>query len=59
MTPSSQWRTQPSVLKEYNNSFIRSLEQIPLRLDFECHIQNIERHVKIVTEAAGAVFGHD
>ena len=58
MTPSSQWRTQPPVLKEYNNTFIRSLE-IPLRLDFECHSQNIERHVKHVTEAAAAVCGHD
>ena len=45
MTPSSQWRTQPPVLKEYNNTFIRSLEQIPLRLDFECHSQNIANQV--------------
>ena len=58
MTP-SEWRTQPPVLKEYNNSFIRSLEQIPLKLDFKCHSQNIERHVKTVTEAAAAVCGHD
>ena len=59
MTPSSQWRTQPPVLKEHNNSFIRSLEKTPLKLDFECHSQNIERHVKTVTEAAAAVCGHD
>ena len=59
MTPSSQWRTQPPVLKEYDNSFIRSLEQIPLRLDFECHNQNIERHVKTVLEAAAVACGHD
>ena len=59
MTPSSQWRTQPPVLKEYNNTLIRSLEQILLRLDFECHSQNIERHVKTVTEAAAAVCGHN
>ena len=59
MTPSLQWRTQLPVLKEYDNSFIRSLEQIPLRLDFECHSQNIERHVKTVTKAAAAVCGYD
>ena len=59
MTPSSQLRTQPPVLKEYNNSFIRSLKQIPLKLDFECHSQSIERHVKTVTQAAAAVWGHD
>ena len=58
MTP-SQWRTQPPILKQYNNIFIRSLEQIPLRLDFECHSQNIERHVKSITEAAAAVCGHN
>ena len=59
MTSSSQWRIQPSVLKKYNYSFIRSPEQIPLRLDFECHSQNIVRHVKTVTEAAAVVCDHD
>ena len=59
MTPSSQWKTMPPVLKHYSNDCIRSLERIPLKFDFECHSQNIERHVKIVTEAAGAVCGHD
>ena len=32
---------------------------MPLRLDFECHCQNIERHVETVTEVAGAVCGHN
>ena len=59
MTPSLQWRTLPPVLHHYSDDFIRSLEQIPLKLEFECHSQNVERHVKTVTEAAGAVCGHD
>ena len=59
MTPSLQWRTQPPVLKEYNNTFIISIKQMPLGFDFECHSRNIKRHVKTVTEAAAAVCGHD
>ena len=59
MTPSSQWTTLPPVLRHYNNDFIKSLEKIPLKLEFECHSQNIERHVKTVTEAASAVCGYD
>ena len=59
MTSLSQWKTPPPVLKHFNNDFIKSLEQIPLKLELECHNQNIERHVKTVTEAAGAVCGHD
>ena len=58
MTPLSQWKTPPPVLKHFNNDFIKSLEKIPLKLEFECHSQNIEKHVKTVTEAAGAVCGH-
>ena len=37
MTPLSQWKTPPPVLKHFNNDFIKSLEQIPLKLEFECH----------------------
>ena len=59
MTPLSQWKTPSPVLKHFNNDFIKSLEQIPLKLKFECHSQNIESHVKTATEAAGAVCGHD
>ena len=59
MTPLSRWKTPPPVLEHFNNHFIKSLEQIPLKLQFECHNQSIERHVKAVTEATGAVYGHD
>ena len=59
MTPFSQRKTPPPVLKDFNNDFIKSLEQIPLKLEFEFHSQNIERHVKTLTEAAGAVYGHN
>ena len=59
MTPLSQWKTPSPVLKHFNNDFMKFVEQIPLKLKFECHSQNIERHVKTVTEAAGAVCGHD
>ena len=59
MTPLSHWKTPPPALKGFNNNFIKSLEQIPLKLEFECHSQNIEGHVKTVTEPAGAICGHD
>ena len=59
MTSLSRWKTPSPVLKHFNNHFIKSLEQIPLKLQFECHNQSIERHVKTVTEVAGAVYGHD
>ena len=59
MTPSLQWKTQPPVLKEHNNTYIRSRKQMLLRLEFECHSQNIKRPVKTVTEAAAAVCDHD
>ena len=59
MTPLSQWKTSLPVLKHFNIDFIKFLEKIPLKLEFECHSQNIESHVKIITKAAGAVCGHN
>ena len=31
----------------------------PLKLGHGCHSQNVERHIKIVTEASAFVVGHD
>jgi hypothetical protein len=53
-------RTQPHRLKDISDDEIESAIQIPHKLtldDFSCHIQSVERHVKMVTEAAASVCG--
>ena len=38
---------------------IKNLIYNPLKLRQDCHSQNVERHIKLVTEASLAVVGHD
>lgn len=53
-------RTQPPMLKDVSDDEIEKAIQIPQKWtldDFPCHTQSVERHVKMVTEAAASVCG--
>ena len=50
-------RTQPPMLKDVGDDEIEKAIQIPQKWtldDFPCHTQSVERHVKMVPEAAAA-----
>lgn len=54
-------RTQPPMLKDISDAEIENAIQTQHKwtLDtYPCHTQDVERHVKLVTEAAVAVCGH-
>ena len=59
MTPISQWHTIPPVLNLIEDDKLLEFIEKPLKLGHECHNQNVERHVKLVTEASASVVGHD
>ena len=59
MTSISQWHTIPPVLRLIEEDKILEFIEKPLKLRHECHSQNVERHVKLVTEASASVVGHD
>ncbi|KAB7500854.1 hypothetical protein Anas_10986 [Armadillidium nasatum] len=59
MTPISQWETIPPILNAMSEAEIKNLIYNPLKLRHDCHSQNVERHIKLVTEASLAVVGHD
>ena len=59
MTPSTQWQSIPPILQQLNYNEIQNLRLIPFSSKHECHSQNVERHIKLVTEASSAVAGHD
>ena len=59
MTPSSQWYSSPPILIHYNNSFIQHISTVQLQLDHEYQRQNVERHIKLVTDASATVSGHE
>ena len=53
-------RTQPPMLKDVGDDEIENAIKSPRKWtldDFPCHSQSVERHVKLVTEAAQAVCG--
>ena len=58
MTPISHWHIIPSVLRLIEGKILEFIEKL-LKLRHECHSQNIERHVKLVTEASASVVGQD
>ncbi|KAB7505002.1 hypothetical protein Anas_12575, partial [Armadillidium nasatum] len=59
MTPISQWEIIPPILNAMSEAEIKNLIYNPLELRHDCHSQNVERHIKLVTEASLAVVGHD
>ena len=59
MTPSTQWQSIPPILQQLNYNEIQNLRLNPFSSKHECHSQNVERHIKSVTEASSAVAGHD
>ena len=59
MTPISQWHTIPTVLRLIEEDKILEFIEKTLKLRHECHSQNVERHVKLVTEASASAVGHD
>ena len=48
MTLISQWHTIPVLLRLIEDKILEFIEK-PLKLRHECHNQNFERHVKLVT----------
>ena len=59
MTPISQWHTIPPVLNLIEDDKLLEFIEKPLKLGHECHNQNVERHVKLVTEASASMVGHE
>ena len=57
MTPFSQWHTIPPVLRLIEEDKILEFIEKPLKFRHKCHSQNVERHVKLVTEASASVVG--
>ena len=50
----------PQILREIaEDDLICGIEKILQILPFLCHTQNVERGVKIVTEASSKVFGYE
>jgi hypothetical protein len=59
ITPILEWQTIPPILRGLSGNDIKNFIQNPLELGHECHSQNVERHIKLITEASSAVVGHD
>ena len=50
---------QPPVIKHLTDAELEAIRTNPLRLSHPCHNQHVERHIKLVTEAATQVCGFD
>ena len=50
---------QPPAIRHPTESEIEQCRVKPLKLDYPCHNQSVERHVKMVTEAAAQVEGFE
>lgn len=59
MSPQSTWHTVPPLLNTLSNNDILTFLTIPLKSKHTCHSQNVERHIKNVTEAAHTVSGFE
>ena len=46
---------EPPAIRSMNEDQIKSVINVPLVLKHPCHNQNVERHVKLVTEASSSV----
>ena len=51
--------TEPPAVKNISDENLEELYDMPLKLKHPCHNQKVGRHVKLVTEAGGAVAGFD
>jgi len=51
--------SQPPALMELDDTSIAQMLTKPLVLQHPCHNQAVERHVKLVTEAASVVTGYE
>ena len=54
----SRWKNFLSVQSQSSDDFIQQLEESPFKLNHECRSQNVERHIKLVTEASSSVCGY-
>ena len=59
MTNQSSWTTVPPLLTSYSNQEIGSYRNNQFKSSHTCHSQNIERHIRSVTEASMAVSGFE
>ena len=50
---------QPPAIKSFSDLDIDDILNTPLKLDYPCHNQSVERHVKLVTEASSQVAGFE
>ena len=55
----NNYHHQPPVIQNLSDSDIREFQLSPLKLRHPCHNQSVERHVKLVTEAAAQVCGYE
>ena len=58
MTLISQCYTIPVLLRLIEEDKILEFIKKPFKLRHDCHSQNVERHVKLVTEASAIVVEH-
>ena len=59
MTPMNQWYTVPPLITDMNDEQLMQMLTEPFHTKHQCHSQNVERHIKLVTEAAAAVASYE
>ena len=50
---------QPPAVRSLTDAEIDEIRNTPLKLNYPCHNQTVERHVKVVTEASAQVVGFE